>query len=82
MAIVPDLLTNPHTYQQAKTALFEVGMDIQLLGTQPPGQAPNRNMIVWYQNQAPGTEIDPLPIGFVVGVILTAPAAPPPSREK
>ena len=73
MALVPNLTAKPDTYGEAKDKLSAVSMDIQLLGTAPPGGSANRNWVVDYQNQLEGTEYSPVPIGFVVGVILKAP---------
>ena len=71
---VPNLVGN--TYHKAARRLGNQCMGIEVLGTAPPGGSWDSNWTVSLQNVAGGTEVDPVPLGYVVGVILILPAVP------
>lgn len=72
MALVPDVLNK--SYDDAAVTLSRASMGINVLGTNPPDQEWNGNWLVDYQTPSPGHSIDPVPIGYMVGVILLMPS--------
>ena len=76
MALVPDL--KDKSYDASSALLSAVSMGIEVLGTSPRGQRWNGSWWVDYQTPGAGTPVDPVPIGYMVGVILKMPPVPPP----